>query len=443
MNNLPNMGLENMPNDFRANTIDAATAAALGAAIDRDELIELVLQLCNIPSPAGGEREAGQFVFDWMEREGFAPRQVGLVEHRFNVVGSYGGRGAGPNLLFTSHLDTESPSYDGNDRYAYRPGTVADPQWLSAWLEGDVFFGHAVGNDRGPMACFLLAAKALKKAGIDLGGTLYLTACPGEIGPEPSEAEPGVAYLGKEIGASYMLAHGGVAPDFAIAAEGTDYGVNWVACGYVCYRITLYGQAVFTPLIEHPQQASVHPNPIVRMAPAIEVLQQWSRDYEHRYRYESPGGTAIPKVQIGAIRGGNPHAMGAGSEVCSLFVELNLTPAQTIAAVDRDLKNAFRAAGIADIEIVPFVMRHGFEADTGQVEPLRQALSAAHALVRGGPMPISAPVYSSMWRDHNVFNMNRIPAVTMGPTRWRPRVDDLLQCTHLYALAALALCGRG
>ena len=52
------------------------------------------------------------------------------------------------------------------------------------WLEGDIFFGHAVGNDRGPMACFLTAAKALKKTGIDLAGTLYLTACPGEIGPE-------------------------------------------------------------------------------------------------------------------------------------------------------------------------------------------------------------------------------------------------------------------
>lgn len=427
-----------------ANTgsIDARTAQAIAAAIDRDELTRLVLELCNIPSPAGGERQVGEYVFEWMAKEGFAPRKVGLVEHRFNVIGSYGGRGDGPNLLFTSHLDTESPSYDANDRYAYKPETVADPQWLSAWLEGDRFFGHAVGNDRGPMCCFLMAAKALKKIGAEPAGTLYLTACPGEIGPEPSEDEQGVAYLGKEIGAAYMLAHGGVAPDFAIAAEGTDYGVNWVACGYACYRITLYGEGVFTPLLEHPLQSADHPNPIVRMAGAIEVVQQWARDYELRHRYESAGGTAVPKVQIGAIRGGNTHAMGAGSEVCSLFLEVNLTPAQTIAAVDRELKAAFRAAGIGAVDIRPFVVRHGFAADAAQVEPLRQALSDAHALVRSGPMPISAPVYSSMWRDHNVFNMNRIPAVTMGPTRWRPSVDDLVQCTRLYALAALRICGR-
>lgn len=422
--------------------LDLATIDAVTAAIDRDELVELVLALCNIPAPIGKGGESGQFVFDWMSREGFAPRKAGLIEERFNVIGSYGGRGDGPNLLFTSHLDTESPLYSPDDRYGLRPETVADRQWLSAWLEGDVFFGHSVGNDRGPMACFLIAAKALKKAGIDLSGTLYLTACPGEIGPEPDEEHQGPAYLGKEVGAQYMLAHGGVAPDFAIAAEGTDFGINWAACGYANYRITLYGEAVFTPLLTHPVESRDHPNPIVRLGAAIEVLQRWARDYEVRHRHEGPGGTAIPKVQIGAVRGGNARSLGGGSEVCSLYVELNLTPAQTIADVDRELKAAFRAGNIGEVEILPYVVRHGFEADAAQVEPLRQAADHAHQAVRGSPIAISHSVYSSMWRDHNIFNMNRIPAVTMGPVRWRPSVGDLVACARIYALTALSLCGR-
>ncbi len=420
----------------------AATRQAIAAAIDRDELVQLVLDLCNIPAPVGRGRESGEFVHDWMVREGFAPVRAGLTPERFNVIGRLGGTGDGANLLFTSHLDTESPLYDENDRYALRPGTVEDPQWLRAWLEGEVFFGHAVGNDRGPMACFLMAAKALKKAGIDLAGTLYLTACPGEIGPEPVEQFQGPAYLGKEVGAQYMLTHGGVAPDYAIACEGTDYGVNSAACGYVNYRITLYGEGVFTPLLEHPVDSSAHPNPIVRIGGVIEVLQAWSRAYEVRHRYESPGGTAIPKVQIGAVRGGNPQSIGAGSEVCSLYFEAMLTPAQTIGAVDRDLKAAFRDAGYTDLVIEPYVLRHGFDADPAQVGPLVDALDCAHRLVRGTPIAPSKPVYSSMWRDHLVFNMNRIPAVTMGPTRWRPSIDDLVQCTQMYALAALTICGQ-
>ncbi|ASG23918.1 peptidase M20 [Nitrospirillum viridazoti] len=417
-------------------------AAAITRAIDRDELVKLVLDLCGIPSPMRQERRAGEFVHGWMAENGFAPRKAGLMEHRFNVIGTYGGKGDGPNLLFTSHLDTESPFYDETDQYTYRPETVADPQWLGVWLEGETFFGHAVGNDRGPMACFLMAAKALKKAGIDLSGLMYLTACPGEIGPEPAEERGGVDYLGKELGACYLMSHGGVAPDYVISAEGTDFGVNWTACGYADFRVTIYGQGVFTPLLTHPEALADHPSPLVKVAPAIEIIQRWAREYEVKHRYEGPGGTAVPKVQIGAIRGGTPQAMGAASEVCNVYVQVALTPVQTIAAVDRDLKRAFREAGFGDVKIQPYTVRHGFTADPDAVRPLRMALDHAHGRVRGGPQPISNSVYSSMWRDHNVFNMNRIPSVTMGPRRWRPSIDDLVDCTRLYAMAALALCGR-
>ena len=239
-----------------------------------------------------------------------------------------------------------------------------------------------------------------------------------------------------------MLNHGGVAPDFAIAAEGTDFGVNWVACGYTNYRITLHGEAVFTPMLEHAVDSRQHPNPIVRLSAAIEVVQAWARDYERRHRYKGAGGTAIPKVQIGAVRGGNARSLGAGSELCSIYLEVNTTPAQRIGDVDRSLKAAFRSAGLERVEITPYVMRPGFEADVDAVEPLRAALDQAHAAVRGVPIPISAPLYASMWRDHNVFNMNRVPAVTMGPKRWQPSIEDLVQCARIYALTAIGLCGQ-
>lgn len=424
-------------------SISEKEARAIEAAIDPDELTSLVLTLCNTPAPVGHEERAGQLVHDWLQQEGFQPRKVALVERRFNVVGAYGGAGEGRNLLFTAHLDTQSPMYDESDRYVYTPRTIADPQWLTAWLENGIFKGYAVSNDRGPLCCTLIAAKALKKAGIELAGTLYLSACPGEIGPEPAEEHQGVAYLGKEVGATYMLTHGGIAPDYVIVAEGTDFGVSWVGCGYVCYRITLTGEQVFTPLLEHPQAALEHPNPIVRMAPLIEAVQAWAREYDQRHRYESSGGTAIPRVQIGAIRGGSATSLGAGTEICSLYLEAMLTPEQRIAAVDRDLKAHLRRAGFErNIAIEPFVVRHGFEADATEVAPIHAALSRAHELIRGGPIPIAAPFFSSMWRDHNVFNMNRIPAAVMGPGRWEPTPQELASCAKLYALAAIALCGR-
>jgi hypothetical protein len=47
-----------------------------------------------------------------------------------------------------------------------------------------------------------------------------------------------------------------------------------------------------------------------------------------------------------------------------------------------------------------------------------------------------------MWRDHNVFNTQRIPSLTTGFTRWRPGPKDLADSALIYALTALSICGR-
>lgn len=70
--------------------VSQADRDAIAAAIDTDELTELALTLGNIPSRSGEEKAAGDFVHDWMAREGFAPRKVGATEDRFNVIGTYG-----------------------------------------------------------------------------------------------------------------------------------------------------------------------------------------------------------------------------------------------------------------------------------------------------------------------------------------------------------------
>lgn len=418
--------------------------AALAAAIDQDELVELALSLGNIPSPAGQEKAAGDFVHDWMAREGFSPRKVGATPERNNIIGTYGGRAAGGrNLLFTAHLDTESPTWNPDlDPYKYRPETLQNREWRECWLEDGAFHGYPIANDRGPMSCFLMAAKALKTAGFDLAGKLYLTACPGEIGPEPIEEAKGIAFLGKDIGAHYLFHHGGVAPDYAIAAEGCDFGVTWVGCGYAVFRLKMLGEAVFTPLLTHPENPADHPNPIYRLGGLVAALNAWGRAYEVANRYESLGGIAVPKTQIASIRGGVPHAFGAGTEVCCLYLEVGLSPRQRIADIQHELERLVAEAGVGEVEVEPMVVRHGFEADAQEVSPLVGALDSATRLTLNHPIHRAAPVYSSMWRDHNVFNMHRIPAVTTGFKRWRPTPKDMVDSTLIYALTALAICGK-
>jgi len=423
--------------------VSQADRDAIAAAIDTDELVELALTLGNIPSRSGQEREAGQFVHDWMAREGFSPRKVGATPERSNIIGTYGGLGAGKNLLFTAHLDTESPTRDPDlDIHKYSPATLADPEWERCWLEDGVLRGYPIANDRGPMSCFLIAAKALKTAGYGLAGKMYLTACPGEIGPEPIEEHRGIAYLGKDIGAHYLFHHGGVAPDYAIAAEGCDFGWTSVGCGYAVFRLRLWGEGTFTPLLRHPERASDHPNPIYRVGALTDAIHAWTRDWEIAGRYESEGGIAEPKVQLCAVRGGVPYQFGDGTEVVSLYLEVGLNPRQKAADAQHALEAMVRAAGVGRVEIEPVVVRHGFEAAAGEVAPLVGAVDAATRLGLGRPAALASPVYSSMWRDHNVFNMHSVPAITTGPKRWRPSPKDLADSALIYALTALAVCGR-
>ena len=424
--------------------VSTAERDAIAAAIDAQELVDLALTLGNIPAPSRSEAAAAGFVYEWMAREGFRPRKVGATPERPNVIGETGGTAPGANLLFTAHLDTESPSGIAEwDRFRYRETTLADPEWRQCWIEDGRLRGYPISNDRGPMACFLIAAKALGTAGINLAGKTWLTACPGEIGPEPIEEFAGIDYLGKDIGAHYLFHHGGVAPDYAIAAEGTDFGLTWTGCGYALFRITIHGSGVFTPILDAPEDPARHPNPIYRLGPVIDAVHRWSRGWEANSVLDLPGGRAMPKVQLSSVRGGAPFDFGAGTEVCALYLDVTLNPRQKAADAMHGLVAALRTVDLAGFEVDPVVVRHGFEADDAAIRPLAGAVDAATRLVRGASVERAHPVYSSMWRDHNVFNMHRVPALTTGMPRWRPTPDDMVSSALIYALTMLAICGRG
>lgn len=423
-------------------TINDSDAEAIKNAIDREELIALALTLGNIPSRSGQELAAANFVHQWCLDNHFATRMVAMIPERPNVVAEYGGKGLGANLLFNAHLDTESPLYDGVlDHYKFTEKTLGMREWRECWLDDGHLHGFALTNDRGPMSCFLMAAKALQKAGIDLAGKVYLTASSGEIGPEPVEEQSGLAFVGKELGTHYLFNHGGVCPDYALVAEGTDFGVTWQASGYVLFRITLFGEGVFTPALNHPEDPGAHPNPLHRLGSLIDMLSLWCREYEQTYSWTSPGGTSIAKAQIDSVRGGVPQTFGAGTEVCHLYLDVVLPPKLKASVVERSLRALLQSRGIGEFALYPCVVRHGFVADD-QVHPLVNALGSAVERTLGHPLEIAHPVYSSMWRDHNVFNMNGVPAVTFGFPRQSPTPDDLVNCTFIYALTMLSLCGR-
>src|SRR4029077_10245678 len=102
--------------------------------------------------------------------------------------------------------------------------------------------------------------------GIALRGVVRPWGVGGEKGVERVDEFQPPAYLAKEAGTRYAITHGGVA-DFALVAEGTDFGIVGVEGGEAFFKITVFGNAlpIYTPYIQRPTAIEKNPNAIVRM----------------------------------------------------------------------------------------------------------------------------------------------------------------------------------
>ncbi|MGH9918882.1 MAG: M20/M25/M40 family metallo-hydrolase, partial [Nitrososphaerales archaeon] len=355
--------------DFERQHASLPGEAEVLAAIDREELISLALDLANIDSPSGQEKPVSDFILQWLTDNGIRARQFGLVPDRPNVVGRIPGSGGGLELIFNAHMDVAWGPQER--RWMHDPD---NPFYTSAWRNGDTLTGNGLVNDKGPLACTLIAAKAIKEAGVSLSGDLIVTGVCGEIGQEPVDEFTAPTYLSKEVGTRYLITHG-IVGDFAVVAEATDFGVTWVEAGKAFFKITvLGGSSRYTPYIDHPDNLAANGNALVRAAPVVTQLESWARRYEKEHAYVFDGGVCIPKVNIGAIRGGQPFIPIVTAEKCFLYLDVRLTPVQNAMQVTAELRDELAKIDVPT-EIECTLFRRGYEAVGAEplLDVLRQA----------------------------------------------------------------------
>ena len=430
VNGAARKGAHAVNGDWKADVLDR---------IADEDVAELALLLAGIESPRGGEAECANAIYDWCVDAGFKTRRVGMFEDRFNVLAELPGTSGGQSLAFNAHMDTWMHR---KDHLIYR-----DPNrevYHRGWREGDRLVGNPVGNDKGPMSAFLIAARAIGEAGVPLEGSLYLHIVVGEIGQEPVDEFQGPEYLSKDAGARYLLTHA-PRPSYCICAEASAFKRGWVEAGKAYFRVTVYGgDALYVPFLERPYKRSEHPNAIVRALPLIDRIEEWALDYERENRYESAGGVVIPRVNIGAIRAGDPTMILQSPEVCHLYVDVRTVPGQRSEPIQQALTDLLAELGLEG-SVEQFLNRSGHEARG--IEPLVGALDEAHLRVFDEECGTADPPVCSMWRDHNIYNETGVPALTYGPTgvvrgdRFEMAVPDLGQAARVYALTALGVCG--
>ncbi len=399
---------------------------------DREDLVRLCLDLGGMPSPHAQEKALGEAVVAWLKENGIEAFLQRITDESVNAVGVIRGSGGGSSLILNAHMDTgpELPA-DASEE---------DVRMEGAWVDGDLMFGKGLINDKAQLCAFMIAARALGKAGVVLRGDLYVTGVAFETGEPSVDDTQGVNFPGEGFGAKWLIDRG-VTADYCLVGETSGFGIITGECGAVWLKIRCKGRELYTPRLERGESLRTHPNPYIKMAHAVIALEQWAIDYEQKARFEFPGGAMIPKAQVMGVRGGSGY--------CDIHYDVRIVPKTDPQTIKREIE-AVMATLDFDSEVSVYQYSRGHVARNADM--LIDSIDQAHRDVMGAEPPAPPSAEISMWRDMNVFNEVGIPAVCYGPPRQREdisqarnramKIDDLVAATKVYALTILSVCGE-
>src|SRR5258708_26466587 len=98
--------------------------------------------------------------------------------------------------------------------------------------------------------------------------------------------------------------------------------------------------ALYTAYLAEGAGLAASPNMIVAAAAAIEAIEKWAAEYQKRNVYRSPGGTIVPKVQIGGIRSGSARRPILAPQICHLYIDVRSVPGQDPLITKAELSKA-------------------------------------------------------------------------------------------------------
>ena len=336
--------------------------------------------------------------------------------------------------MFNGHMDT---SYSGKEPWlagvrGFQP---------EAFVKEGRLFGLGISNMKGALACYVEAMRALQDAGVRLAGDVLVAAVCGEIEKAQWGDAQGAQYRGYAAGTRYLVSHGGVA-DMCILGEPTESKLVLGHFGSLWLRISTCGNFIHTAFSEGKRDL----NSILRMREVLDAVLEWiptwETDPENGYR----GASAI--VNVGAIQGGFGWRVSRTPHRTDLFLDVRVPPTKSMAAARgqvlemvRGLARRFPSYGV---EAEVYVTAPGAEID--ERHPRVGALEAAHGQVFGERPGRDVTRWFS---DASALTRAGIPTVNYGTSTGlldttdgeNLDIDGLVRTAHVYALAAMDLCG--
>lgn len=206
--------------------------------VDKSQVVVLLQEMIgfNTVNPPGNEKDLAKYIREKLKDFDIKSEVIDLGNNRANVIGIIEGSGEKKALLFNGHLDTVPPG-DIEWEYDAFSGRIVDGK----------IYGRGSADMKGGLAAMIMAAGAIKKAGIPLKGDLIITGTAGE------EID--------SIGAFHFLENGGLNNVGAIViGEPTSCKLRIAEKGTFWVEITTYGKTSHGAFPEKGVNAIVHMN---------------------------------------------------------------------------------------------------------------------------------------------------------------------------------------
>jgi len=416
--------------------VDANIIAKAVDQIDRDRLVQLTVDLTNIPSPTGYEGDMARAVHEVFETVGLDATLQPIGDERYNTIGRLQGQGGGKSLMFNGHLDTSFGPEQAHRGIGYEcRGTVINDEWI---------YGMGTFNMKSAMATYVTATESIRKAGINLGGDVVIAGVAGEIEKAPVDNFEGRQYQGYGVGTKFAITHGAVA-DYCILGEPTNMMLIPRHCGTTWVKITIPGHLI------HTAWSDVDKNAINKSRVILDAIHDWIPQYVENHQM----GDFRPRVNVAAIEGGWPWRGARTPDGCSIYMDVRTLPDDLPVAAYNEVR-----------EVVNTAIRENPQLEGTKVEllvtapgtsipddhELVQNIISAHGNQLGKPPEMGVETWYS-----DAAHMNRygIPTVNYGSAgRIRSggggfsthqgehvHIGDMVDITRVYIEIMLNICG--
>jgi acetylornithine deacetylase len=419
-----------------SNKTDPNLIAKAVEQISRDRLVQLTVDLTNIPSPTGFEGDMARAVHEVFETAGFDATLQPIGDERYNAIGRLQGQGGGKSVMFNGHLDTSFGPEQAHRGIGYEcKGTVIDDEWI---------YGMGTFNMKSAMATYVTAIESIRKADIRLGGDVVIAGVAGEIEKAPVNDFEGRQYQGYGVGTKFAITHGAVA-DYCILGEPTNMMLIPRHCGTTWIKITVPGHLI------HTAWSDVDKNAINKSRVILDAIHDWIPHYVENHTL----GDFKPRVNVAAIEGGWPWRGARTPDGCSIYMDVRTLPDDLPVAAYNEVREVVNAAvrenpQLEGTKVEIFVSAPGTSIPDDH--ELVQYVIAAHDNQLGKPPEMGVETWYS---DAGHMNRYGIPTVNYGSAgRIRSggggfsthqgehvHIGDMMDITRVYIEVLLNICG--